>query len=54
VLPQSEESKVLAEYHVDQESGQIEQHGQSIINVSLFTKKLGEINLDLAINIVGN
>lgn len=39
---------------MDQESGQIEQHGQSIINVTLYTKKLGQISLPLSINIVGN
>jgi len=53
VLPQNQESEVLAKYKVDLESGDIDPGKEVTIKVTLVTKKLGEITLPLSINIVG-
>jgi hypothetical protein len=53
ILPQTEESKVLAQYEVDKESGTILENATETITVRLTTKKLGEIPLQMHINIVG-
>jgi hydrocephalus-inducing protein len=53
VLPQNEESKVLATYRVDQESGFIDPNQSVTIRVTLMTMKLREITLPLSILIVG-
>jgi len=45
---------VLAKYTVDPESGIIEKNSAVNISVCLTTKKLGDINLPLSINIVGS
>ncbi len=54
ILPQNDESKILAEYIVDKPTGIIGPDGVEIISVTLITKKLREITLPLQINIVGN
>ena len=54
ILPQNDESKILAEYSVDKPTGIIGPDGVEIITVTLITKKLREITLPLAVNIVGN
>lgn len=54
ILPQNDESKILAEYSVDKPTGIIGPDGVEIITVTLTTKKLREITLPLAVNIVGN
>ena len=54
VAPQSKESKVLAVYTTDRERGTIEARSILKLNITLETFKLGEINLPLAIHIVGN
>ena len=54
ILPQNDESKILAEYTVDKPTGIIGPEGVEIITVTLTTKKLREITLPLQINIVGN
>lgn len=54
ILPQNDESKILAEYSVDKPTGIIGPDGVEIISVTLITKKLREITLPLQINIVGN
>ena len=54
VLPQTEESKVLAEYSVDKESGHIAENSKEVLTVTLKTNKLGEITLPISISIVGN
>ena len=53
VEPQKEESKLLAKYKVNLESGDIEPNGNVTIQVTLVTKRLGEISLPLSILIVG-
>ncbi len=53
MLPQNEESKVLATYRVDQESGFIDPNQSVTIRVTLMTMKLREITLPLSILIVG-
>jgi hydrocephalus-inducing protein len=53
VLPQSEESKILARYQVSPESDVIDPDSSKEIQVTLVTMKLNEINLQLHINIIG-
>jgi hypothetical protein len=51
ILPQNEESKILAEYSVDKPTGIIGPDGSEIITVTLVTKKLREITLPLQVHI---
>lgn len=53
IVPQSEESKVLAKYTVSPETGVIDEKSSKELQITLVTCKLGEITLPLHVNIVG-
>lgn len=53
IVPQSEESKVLARYTVTPEFGVIDEKEDKELEITLTTCKLGEITLPLNINIIG-
>mgnify|MGYP000931519496 FL=1 len=53
MLPQSEESKILARYTVSPETDVIAERDSKEVQVTLVTIKRGEITLPLHINIVG-
>ena len=54
ILPQTEESKVLAQYSTDYETGEIPPGQPKRINIILITNRLGKVILPLSILIIGN
>lgn len=53
VLPQNEDTKILAKYQVDPSTGTIEAGGTATVTITMTTQKLGDISMPLAIEIVG-